>query len=86
MRRQAGGVANSLVSKLLLKEARCEDLADQQYYREWGVADVPGWLRRRTLFKPRHKRASLLTLLALGRWVPTNCCRCLELRGGADYS
>ena len=32
MRRQAGGVANSLVSKLLLKEARCEDLADQQYY------------------------------------------------------
>ena len=36
MRRQAGGVANSLVSKLLLKEARCEDLADQQYYREWG--------------------------------------------------
>ena len=39
MRRQAGGVANSLVSKLLLKEARCEDLADQQYYLGSG-----GWL------------------------------------------
>ena len=52
MRRQA----NSKES-FCLQGSKVRRVLQRTSFREWGVTDVPGWLRRRTVLKPDLKRA-----------------------------